>query len=58
MQYAERLFEPFQRFHSSDEFEGAGIGLAFVSRIIDKHNGQIWAESVEGKGSTFYFVVE
>ncbi|HRG48535.1 MAG TPA: PAS domain S-box protein [Leptospiraceae bacterium] len=58
MQHAERLFEPFQRFHSSDEFEGSGVGLAFVSRIIDKHNGQIWAESEEGKGSTFYFVVE
>lgn len=57
-QHSDKLFEPFQRFHSSDEFEGAGIGLAFVSRIIEKHNGQVWAESEEGKGSTFYFVVE
>ena len=58
MQHSEKLFEPFQRFHSSDDFEGVGIGLAIVSRIVDKHNGQIWAESEEGKGSTFYFVVE
>ncbi len=58
MQHSDKLFEPFQQFHSSDEFEGSGVGLAFVSRIIDKHNGQVWAESEEGKGSTFYFVVE
>ncbi len=58
MQHLDKLFEPFQRFHSIDEYEGVGIGLALVRRIIDKHNGQIWAESEEGKGSTFYFVVE
>jgi light-regulated signal transduction histidine kinase (bacteriophytochrome) len=57
MSIAENLFVPFQRLHHSDRFKGHGIGLATVKRAIDRHNGEIWAESSEGNGATFYFTL-